>query len=107
MLTNCELSLTFFCHFEIKICKILDFKRTSTKNSDTLGNFVQIIHLKFSVINSLSENSSVFPLDFSTCYAKKSAIVTKSRFNFTNDRKAQKNGLVKRITSPEIFLFTK
>lgn len=80
MLTNCELNLTIFCHFEMKICKILDFKRISTNHSDTLGNFVQIIPLKFSVINSLSENSSVFPLDFSTCYAIKKRRCNKKPF---------------------------
>ena len=53
MLTNYELSLTFFCHFEMKICKILDCKRTSTKIAAILGNLVQIIHRKFAVNNSL------------------------------------------------------
>lgn len=104
ILTDCERSLTIFCHFKMKICKILDYKHISTIVVADLGNFVQIIHLKFSVINSLSENSSVWPLDFITCCATKNAIVTKSRFNFTNARKVQKNGLVKRITSPEIFI---
>ena len=54
MLTNCELSLTFFCHFEMKICKILDYKHTSTKIAAAFGNLLQIIHRKFYVINSLS-----------------------------------------------------
>ena len=59
ILTDCERSLTIFCHFKMKICKILDYKHISTIVAADLGNFVQIIHLKFSVINSLSENSSV------------------------------------------------
>ena len=54
MLTNCERSLTFFCHFEMKICKILDCKHTSTKIAAAFGNLLQIIHRKFYVINSLS-----------------------------------------------------
>lgn len=104
MLINCELSLTIFCHFEMKICKILDYEHTSTKITAVLGNLVQIIHLKFSVINSLSENSSVFLLILSRAVRQKNTIVTKSRFNFKNDRKVQKNGLVKQITSPEMFI---
>ena len=54
MLTNCERSLTFFCHFEMKICKILDCEHTSTKIAAAFGNLLQIIHRKFYVINSLS-----------------------------------------------------
>ena len=71
MLTNCERSLTFFCHFEMKLCKILDYKHISTIVAADLGNFVQIIHLKFSVINSLSENSSVFLLILSRAVCDK------------------------------------
>ena len=104
ILTNYEHSLTIFCHFEMKICKILDYEHTSTKITAVLGNLVQIIHLKFSVINSLSENSSVFLLILSRAVRQKNTIVTKSRFNFKNDRKVQKNGLVKQITSPEMFI---
>lgn len=59
ILTNYELSLTIFCHFKMKICKILDYKHSSTKIAAVLGNIIQITHQKFSVINSLSENSSV------------------------------------------------
>ncbi len=54
ILTNYERSLTFFCHFEMKICKILDCEHTSTKIAAAFGNLLQIIHRKFYVINSLS-----------------------------------------------------
>ena len=80
MLINCELSLTIFCHFEMTICKILDYKHISTIVTADLGNLVQIIHLKFSVNNSLSDNSSVFLLILSRAVRQKNAIVTKSRF---------------------------
>ena len=53
ILTNYEHSLTIFCHFEMKICKILDYEHTSTKITAVLGNLVQIIYWKFYVINSL------------------------------------------------------
>lgn len=59
ILTDCERSLTIFCHFKMKICKILDCKHSSTKIAAVLGNLVQITHRKFYIINSLSENSSV------------------------------------------------
>ena len=54
MLTNCERSLTIFCHYEMKICKILDYEQTSSKIAAAFGNLLQIIHRKFYVINSLS-----------------------------------------------------
>ena len=54
ILTNYEHSLTIFCHFEMKICKILDCEHTSTKIAAAFGNLLQIIHRKFYVINSLS-----------------------------------------------------